>query len=77
MRSLVAAQILLFYLPAAAQVLDALFCDGMAAVEEAYSETAEDRRDALLDEAVAPSAPCWSCSRAWCACGSNSPAPSS
>ena len=52
MRSLVVALILLFSLPAA-QDLDALFRDGMAAVEEAYAETDEDRRDALLDEAIA------------------------
>ena len=53
MRSLVAALIRLFSLPAADQDLDALFRDGMAAVEEAYSETDKDRRDALLDEAIA------------------------
>ena len=53
MRSLVAALILLISLPAAAQDLDALFRDGMAAVEEAWAETDEDRRDALLDEAIA------------------------
>ena len=53
MRCLVAALILLFSLPAAAQDLDALFRDRMAAVEEACAETDEDRRDALLDEAIA------------------------
>ena len=52
MRGLVAALILLFPLSAAAQDLDALFRDGMAAVEEACAETDEDRRDVLLDEAT-------------------------
>ncbi len=53
MRNLVTALILLFSLPAAAQDLDALFRDGMSAVEEAAVETDEDRRDALLDKAIA------------------------
>ena len=52
MRSLVAALILLFSLPAATQDLGALFRDGMAAVEESLVETDDDRRDALLDEAI-------------------------
>ena len=52
MRSLVAALILVLSLPAAAQDLDALFRNGMAAVEQAYAETDDDRRDALLDEAI-------------------------
>ena len=53
MRSLVAALILLFSLPAAAQDLDALFDEGMAVVEKAYAEADEDRCDALLDESIA------------------------
>ena len=52
MRGRVAALILLFSLPAATQDLDALFRAGMAAVEEAYAETDDDPRDALLDEAI-------------------------
>ena len=52
MRSLVAALVFLFSLPAATQDLGALFRDGMAAVEESLVETDDDRRDALLDEAI-------------------------
>ena len=52
MRSLAVAFILLLSLPVAAQDLDALFSDGMAAVEGAYSETDDERRDVLLDEAI-------------------------
>ena len=53
MRSLCAALLLLLALPAAAQDLPALFQEGMAAVEQAVVEQDEDRRDALLDEAIA------------------------
>ena len=53
MRTTAAVLILLFSLPVAAQDLDALFQDGMAAVEEAVVETDDDRRDALLDDAIA------------------------
>ena len=53
MRSLCAALLLLLSLPAAAQDLSALFQEGMKAVEQAVVEQDEDRRDALLDEAIA------------------------
>ena len=53
MRSLCAALLLLLSLPAAAQDLPALFQEGMEAVEQAVVEQDEDRRDALLDEAIA------------------------
>ena len=53
MRSLCAALLLLLSLPAAAQDLPALFQEGMETVEQAVVEQDEDRRDALLDEAVA------------------------
>ena len=53
MRNLITALILLISLPATAQDFDALFRDGMAAVEEAVVETDEGRRNALLDEAIA------------------------
>ncbi|MDE0240313.1 MAG: surface lipoprotein assembly modifier [bacterium] len=52
MRILIATLILLLSLPAVAQDLDALFRNGMKSVEEAFVETDEDRRDALLDEAI-------------------------
>ena len=53
MRILIAALILLLSLPAAAQDLDSLFEKGMTAAREAAVETDEDRRDELLDEAIA------------------------
>ncbi|MCY4584073.1 MAG: surface lipoprotein assembly modifier [Chloroflexi bacterium] len=53
MRILIAALILLLSLPAAAQDLDALFEKGMAAAREAAVTPDEDRRDELLDEAIA------------------------
>ena len=53
MRILIAALILLLSLPAAAQDLDSLFEKGMTAAQEAAVETDEDRRDELLDEAIA------------------------
>ena len=53
MRSLCAALLLLLPLPAAAQDISALFHEGMKAVEQAVVEQDEDRRDALLDEAIA------------------------
>ena len=54
MRSLLcAALLLLLPLPAAAQDISALFHEGMKAVEQAVVEQDEDRRDALLDEAIA------------------------
>ena len=54
MRSLLcAALLLLLPLPAAAQDTSALFHEGMKAVEKAVVEQDEDRRDALLDEAIA------------------------
>ena len=54
MRSLLcAALLLLLPLPAAAQDTSALFHEGMKAVEQAVVEQDEDRRDALLDEAIA------------------------
>ncbi len=53
MRNLIAALILLVSLPASAQDFDALFHHAMAAVEKAAVESDEDRRDALLDEAIA------------------------
>ena len=52
MRSLCAALVLLLALPAAAQDLDALFREGMDAVEAA-GQAEGDRRDGLLDEAIA------------------------
>ena len=53
MRSLCAALILLIALPAAAQDLDVLFEKGMTAAQEASATPDEDRRDALLDDAIA------------------------
>ena len=53
MRNLIAAIFLLVSLPAAAQDFDALFRDSISAVEEATVETDDDRRDTLLDEAIA------------------------
>ena len=53
MRILIAALILLFALPAAAQDMDSLFQEGMAAAQEAAVTPDEDRRDALLDQAIA------------------------
>ena len=53
MRILAFALILLFALPAAAQDLGSLFDKGMTAVQTASVTEDEDRRDALLDEAIA------------------------
>ena len=53
MRSLAAALILLFALPAAAQDMSAMFRQGMKAVEAAGAAKDEDRRDELLDRAIA------------------------
>ena len=53
MRSLVAALILLFALPASAQDMPALFRQGMEAIAAADKAKDEDRRDALLDKAIA------------------------
>ena len=53
MRSLIVALILLFALPAAAQDMDSLFDEGMRAAQEAAATPDEDRRDALLDQAIA------------------------
>ncbi len=53
MRSLLAALILLLSLPAAAQDMSALFRQGMTAMSQAARQADEDRRDALLDEAIA------------------------
>ena len=53
MRSLAAALILLFALPASAQDMSALFRQGMKAVEAANSAKGEDRRDEHLDRAIA------------------------
>ena len=53
MRSLSAVLILLFALPAAAQDMPALFRSGMDAVEAAGKAKDEDRRDELLDKAIA------------------------
>ena len=53
MRILAFALILLFALPATAQDLDALFEKGMTAAQEASVTPDEDRRDALLDQAIA------------------------
>ena len=53
MRGLCVALILLFALPAAAQDMSALFRDGIAAVQQATRQTDEDRRDELLDRAIA------------------------
>ena len=72
-----AVLILLLSLPAATQDLDALFRDGMGAAEEAYAETDEDRRDALLDEAITTFRAMLVARPDLCACGSNSPTPSS
>ena len=52
MRSFCLAVMLLFSLPAASQDLPALFDEGMAAVEAA-GRAEGDRRDELLDEAIA------------------------
>ena len=53
MRSLAAALILLFALPASAQDMTALFRQGMGAVEAAGKAKDEDRRDEHLDRAIA------------------------
>ena len=53
MRCLVAAIILLLALPAAAQDLDSLFDESITVLQEASVTPDEDRRDALLDEAIA------------------------
>ena len=52
-RRLAFALSLLLAFPAAAQDLDSLFDEGMAALQEASVTPGEDRRDALLDEAIA------------------------
>ena len=53
MRSLAAALILLFALPAAAQDMTVLFRQGMKSVEAAVTAKDEDRRDEHLDRAIA------------------------
>ena len=53
MRSIAAALILLFVLPAAAQDMSAMFRQGMKAVEAAGAAKDEDRRDEHLDRAIA------------------------
>ena len=53
MRSLAAALILLFVLPAAAQDMSAMFRQGMDAVEAAGKAKDDDLRDELLDKAIA------------------------
>ena len=53
MRIIALALALLLALPAAAQDLDFLFDQGMRAVQEATTTEDEDRRDALLDQAIA------------------------
>ena len=53
MRSLAAALILLFALPASAQDMSALFRQGMKAVEAAGKAKDESRRDEHLDRAIA------------------------
>ena len=53
MRGLCLALILLFSLPAAAQDMSALFREGMTALQQATRQADEDRRDELLDEAIA------------------------
>ena len=53
MRSIAAALILLFALPAAAQDMSAMFRQGMKAVEAAGAAKDEDRRDEHLDRAIA------------------------
>ena len=53
MRSLAAALILLFALPASAQEMSDLFRQGMKAVEAAATAKDEDRRDEHLDRAIA------------------------
>ncbi len=52
-RLCVAVLILLLTLPATAQDLDSLFQEGMQAVQEASITTNEERREELLDEAIA------------------------
>ena len=53
MRVVCLALILLFSLPAAAQDMSALFRDGLAALRQATRQADEDRRDELLDTAIA------------------------
>lgn len=53
MRGLCLALILLVPLPAAAQDMSALFREGITAVQQATRQTDEDRRDELLDKAIA------------------------
>ena len=53
MRGLCVALILLFSLPASAQDMSALFEEGAAAIRQAARQTDEDRRDELLDKAIA------------------------
>ena len=52
-RLCVAVLILLLTLPATAQDLDSLFQEGMQAIQEASVTTNEERREELLDEAIA------------------------
>ena len=51
--ALALALLIALALPAAAQDLDSLFDEGMTALREASVTSDEDRRDALLDEAIA------------------------
>ena len=53
MRVVCLALILLLSLPAAAQDMNALFEEGATAVRQATRQTDEDRRDELLDKAIA------------------------
>ena len=56
MRNLITVLVLIFVVPAKAQDQDglgSLFREGMAAVEASAAAPGEDRRDALLDEAIA------------------------
>ena len=53
MRILAFALALFLALPAAAQNLDSLFDEGMTALQEAVATPDEDRRDALVDQAIA------------------------
>ena len=53
MRGLCLALILLFSLPAAAQDMSALFREGLTALQQATRQADEDRRDELLDTAIA------------------------
>ena len=53
MRGLCVALILLLSLPASAQDMSALFEEGATAIRQAARQTDEDRRDELLDRAIA------------------------